>query len=94
MENQTLEFKVERIHKLDGNGATKAFCDISIANTFLIKGLRIVSGKEGLFVSMPSEQGKDGKWYDTVHPLSRSVRQQLEDIVLSAYEDRENDSEF
>ena len=80
-----LKLAVTRLHKLDGKGATKAFCDVSILDSIVINGLKVVEGKEGLFVSMPQEAGKDGKWYNTVIPLKREVKDQIERIVLEAY---------
>lgn len=80
-----LKIEVSRIHKLDGTGATKAFCDISVSDSLVINGLRVVEGREGLFVSMPREEGKDGKWYNTVIPLTREVKDEIEKIVLEAY---------
>ena len=77
---------VKRINKLDGTGTLKAFCDVTIAELFLIKGLRVVEGKNGLFVSMPRELGKDGNWYDTVIPLTEEARQQMSEVVLSAFQ--------
>ena len=59
--DKKLEFKVERIYKLEGDGNTKAFVDLVINDGLLIKGLRIVNGQKGLFVSMPREQGKDSR---------------------------------
>jgi stage V sporulation protein G len=81
-----LKLEVSRIHKLDGGGATKAFCDLSVFDSFVIKGLRVVEGEKGLFVSMPSEAGKDGKWYKTVLPLNKEVMNEIEKLVLEAYE--------
>ena len=78
--------KVERIHKLEGDGPTKAFCDLLVLETLLVKGLRVVQGKEGLFLSMPQQQGKDGKWYDTVAPGSKEVRKGLEKMVIDEYQ--------
>ena len=80
-----LKLEVSRIHKLDGSGSTKAFCDLSVLDSFVIKGLRIVEGEKGLFVSMPQEAGKDGKWYNTVIPLNRDVKNEIERLVLEAY---------
>lgn len=79
------EISVNRIHKLDGTGAVKAFVSISINDEITIKGLRVLDGKNGLFVTMPTEKGKDGKWYNTVLPLSVEVRDTIEKIVLEAY---------
>ena len=82
---EELKLAVTRLHKLDGSSATKAFCDISILDCLVINGLRVVAGKEGLFVSMPREEGKDGKWYNTVIPLKKEVKSEIEKVVLEAY---------
>ena len=81
-----LDFKVTRCYKLDGEGSLKAICDVAICNEFLVKGLRIINGKNGLFVGMPREQGKDGKWYDNILPLTVETRDSINKAVLSAYE--------
>ena len=81
-----VEIAVERIHKLEETGSLRAFCDVTLGQTVLVKGLRVVDGKNGLFVSMPREQGKDGNWYDTVIPLSKEARQQISEAVLTAYQ--------
>ncbi len=80
------DLSVKRINRCDGEGTLKAFCDLQVAESFLIKGLMVIKGKNGLFVSMPREQGKDGNWYDTVFPVSKEVRQQVSEAVLGAYQ--------
>jgi stage V sporulation protein G len=85
MATEDLKLAVTRIHKLEGEGATKAFCDISILDSIVINGLRVVQGKDGLFVSMPREAGKDGKYYNTVIPLRREVKDEIEKLVLETY---------
>jgi len=71
--------------KFEGEGVVKAFCDLAIGDQFLVKGLRVVEGKHGLFVSMPRQQGKDGKWYDSVRALTKDAKSELDRIVLEAY---------
>ena len=78
--------QVSRIFKVDGEQKLKAFVDVSLAG-FIIKGLRIVKGEKGLFLSMPRHQGKDGRWYNTVYPTSKELHQQLSELVLAAYEE-------
>lgn len=80
------EFAVSRIHRLDGDSKLKAFVDISLGD-LVVKGLRIVEGKEGLFVGMPRHQGKDGQWYDTVSATTKELKQELTELVLSAYKE-------
>lgn len=82
-----LDFKVTRLYKFDNDGATKAICDVSISDEFLVKGFRIIEGKEGLFVGMPRDKGKDGKWYNSVFPLTTAAREALEQALLAVYED-------
>ena len=77
---------VSRIHRLEGESKLKAFADISVAG-MVVKGFSVVNGSKGLFVSMPRHQGKDGKWYDTVYPETKELRQQLSEIVLAAYKE-------
>lgn len=81
------EIEVKRINPLDGEGALRAFCDVVVGGSFLVKGIRVVEGKKGVFVSMPQEMGKDGNWYDTVIPLTKEARQQISETVLAAYQD-------
>ena len=82
-ENQ--EVQVVRLYRLDGESKIKAFADVSIGS-FIIKGLKVLDGKNGLFLSMPREKSKDGKWYDTVFPVTKEARQSLSDLVLEAYQ--------
>lgn len=78
------QIQVSRIHKIDGDSKLKAFADVLLSGV-LVKGLRVVSGSNGLFVGMPRHQGKDGKWYDTVYPTTKEIKQELTDLVLTAY---------
>lgn len=83
-----LSFKVTRLHRIEGESSLKAFVDVALNESLLLKGLRIVQGKNGLFVSMPREKGKDERWYETVHPLSREIKLKISSIILSAYSDK------
>ena len=77
-------FEVARMHRLNGEGKAKAFCDITLSG-LVIKGFSVVDGKKGLFVGMPRQQGKDGKWYEIVSPLDEETRTALSEFILEAY---------
>ena len=85
MATETIEIKVLKVHRMDGENRIKAFVDISINDALLIKSLRIVQGKNGLFVSMPTEQGKNEKWYERVRCLNKDIREEIANTVLAAY---------
>ncbi len=74
-----------KIHRLPQGNRIKAFVDLGINDALLIKGVRVVEGRQGLFVSMPQEQGKNERWYDRVRCLNKEVRGLITQKVLEAY---------
>ncbi len=84
MEQAILDVKILKIHKLP-EGRVKAFVDLGINDVLLIKGIRVVDGKEGLFVSMPSELGKNDRWYERVRCLNKDFKTAISEKVLDAY---------
>lgn len=84
---EEMKLEIARLHKLEGDGATKAFFDLAIGDAFIVKGYRIIEGKDGLFVSAPRECGKDGKWYTVVIPLKREVKDEIERLAMEIYGD-------
>ena len=84
--SEVSEIKVVRLHRFDGDSKLKAFADVSIGD-FIIKGLRVVQGEKGLFISMPQEKAKDGKYYNTFSPATKEAREQLAETVLTAYQE-------
>ncbi|NQT06271.1 MAG: septation protein SpoVG family protein [Candidatus Omnitrophica bacterium] len=84
---QETKIEVVRIYRFQNGGSVKAFADIQFDEDYIVKGFKLVEGKEGLFVSMPSEPGKNGKWYNTFVPLSDEVKGRIASTVLNAYEE-------
>ena len=82
-----LDIEIANIYRLQSAGATKAFCDIVVSGMLLVKGLRIMEGKKGLFVKMPAKTGKDGKWYESIRPMNKEIRGALNDIIIKAFND-------
>lgn len=87
METNTLEIQVQRMYRFESDRPLKAFADIIVNDALLVKGIKVLEGKNGLFVSMPQEQAKDKKWYDSVRCLTQDVREQITEVVLSAYKE-------
>lgn len=80
------ELKVVRLYRFNGDSKLKAFVDVAIGD-FIVKGLRILQGKKGLFLGMPQEKAKDGNWYNAFYPVTKEARQNITEIVLAAYEE-------
>lgn len=68
-----------------GNSKTRAFIDLTLDDTLVIKGLTLVEGKEGLFLSFPSTKGKNEKYYNSVYSMDRDWLKQLQDACIKKY---------
>ena len=68
-----------------GNSKTKAFIDLTLDDTLVVKGLTLVEGKEGLFLSFPSTKGKNGKYYNTIYSLNKEWKELLQDACIEKY---------
>lgn len=79
-----MEITEVRIH-LRPESKLKAFATITFDNTFVVHNVKIISGKKGLVVSMPSRKVKDGSYKDVAHPINNEFRSKLEKAVLDAY---------
>ncbi len=64
----------------------KAFANVTFDNAFVVRGLKVISGRDGYFISMPSRRMKDGSHHDIAHPINNETRKMIEDAVLEAYE--------
>ena len=58
-----------RVNKnVEEDGKLKAYVDITFDESFVIHGLKIIEGQNGLFVAMPSRRMPNGEYKDIVHP--------------------------
>ncbi len=76
--------KIVDMRTFEGSTRTKAFFDLVTEEGITIKGFKIVDGSNGLFVSFPREQGKDGNWYDKVK-MPRELSDKLNEMALNEY---------
>ena len=76
--------KVE-IRPMRNEGNLKAFCSVVFDGVFIVHSVKIIQGKESLFVAMPSREGKNGQFRDTAHPIDNRFRVELEETVLEKY---------
>ncbi len=84
-----MDVEVADIRKITGDGNLKAFADVRVGGSLLIKGISVMKGKNGIFVSMPRKASKDGRWFDVLE-AEDSLKTEIEEKVLESY-DRETD---
>jgi len=75
--------KIERMNKGTW-GKLRAFFDVQTDEGFTIKGFKIVEGINGLFVSPPSQKGKDDEYYDTIF-IAPELREELNQVAIQHY---------
>jgi stage V sporulation protein G len=63
----------------------KAFVSIVFDQCFMVNDIKIIQGREGLFISMPSRKKKNGEFKDVAHPLNNETRRMIEEKVLGEY---------
>lgn len=81
-----MEISVTRFVRFENDGALQAFCDVSLGGVVLIKGIRVVEGRTGAFVTMPRQQSKASeKWFDCVALLDADMRNRMNELILEEY---------
>jgi stage V sporulation protein G len=71
--------------KLFEQDKLKAFATITIDDCLVVRGIKIIAGRKGLFVAMPNRRRPDFSFQDVAHPVTVKAREELEHIVLEAY---------
>ncbi len=64
----------------------RAFVSITIDNCFVVRGIKVIEGPNGLFVSMPSRKTSKGTFQDIAHPIREEIRLKMEKIILDAFQ--------
>jgi stage V sporulation protein G len=64
----------------------RGFANVTFDNAFVVRGMKIISGTKGFFVSMPSRKRPDETYQDIAHPINNETRRMIESAVLDAYE--------
>ena len=68
------------------NDRLKAFATMTLNNSFVVRGLKVIQGTNGVFVAMPSRRRPDGQFQDIAHPINNETRRWMEEIVLAEYQ--------
>jgi stage V sporulation protein G len=63
----------------------KAYATITFDHVFIIRDLKIIKGKKGLFIEMPNKRNKKGILMDVVQPLNQHMRHIIQQKVIEKY---------
>ena len=79
-----------KLKGLEDKGKLKAIGSITLDDAFVVTGVSVFEGPNGLFVALPSVKGSDGKYHDSAYPLSKELRDEISRTVMGEYR-RERD---
>ena len=78
-----IDIRVYPINEPKGN--TLAFASVGVEDMVAIRGIRVVDGEKGLFVTMPQSKDKEGDYHDVAFPLSGDLRKEISKAILDEY---------
>jgi len=70
----------------DNNEKLKAVVSITIDDELVVHDIKVINGKNGYFLSMPSRKTNEGEFKDIVHPIKTEVRDMLKEKIIAEYE--------
>ena len=76
-----------RVRKVAKEGKMKAVVSITIDDEFVVHDIKVIEGEKGLFIAMPSRKATDGEYRDIAHPINSSTRTEIQNIILTKYEE-------
>ncbi|MFA5467698.1 MAG: septation regulator SpoVG [Sphaerochaetaceae bacterium] len=80
-----MEITDVRVRRITSEGKLRAYATITFDNQFVVHNLKVIDGKSGLFVAMPSRKTKNGEFKDVAHPISSDFRATMQEAILEAY---------
>lgn len=72
--------------RLQDEECLKAIVNVTLDDEFVVRGMKIIHGPNGFFVSMPSRKRDDGTHRDICHPINAESRELFERAILNAYQ--------
>lgn len=74
-----------RIRKVMGEEKLRAYVTITFDDCFVVHNVKIIEGKDGLFVAMPSKKTANGEYKDVAHPINPEFRAEIQNKILDEY---------
>lgn len=75
-----------RVRKINKEGKMRAVVSVTFDDAFAVHDIKVIEGDKGLFIAMPSKKSNDGEFRDICHPITSGMRDELQKMILDAYE--------
>ncbi|WP_319476972.1 septation regulator SpoVG [Marispirochaeta aestuarii] len=74
-----------RIRRVEADGKLKAYVTVTFDDSFVVHNVKVIEGKNGAFIAMPSRKTKTGEYKDVAHPINSDFRGKLQERILEEY---------
>jgi stage V sporulation protein G len=85
-EGGAMEITDIRVRKVTGGGKPKAYVTVTFDDCFVVHNIKIIEGKTGVFIAMPSRKTRAGEYKDVAHPIHPEFRAELQKRILDKYD--------
>ena len=75
-----------RVRKVAGEGKLKAYVTVTFDDCFVVHNVKIIEGKTGVFIAMPSRKTRSGDYKDVAHPIHPEFRMEMQQKILDKYD--------
>ncbi len=75
-----------RIRKVATEGKLKAYVTVTFDDCFVVHNVKIIEGKSGIFIAMPSRKTRAGEYKDVAHPIHPEFRSELQRKIIDVYD--------
>ena len=82
-----MEITDVRVRKIAQSGKMKAVVSITLDSEFVVHDIKVIEGEKGLFIAMPSRKTAEGEYRDIAHPIHAEARRQVEEAILTKYQE-------
>ncbi|MDR0539969.1 MAG: septation regulator SpoVG [Spirochaetaceae bacterium] len=78
-----------RVRRVTGEGRLKAYVTLTFDSCFVVHNVKVIEGKDGLIVAMPSRKTRSGEYRDVAHPTNGDFRAVVHEKVIEKYNSTE-----
>lgn len=75
-----------RIRKISSENKMKAIVSVTFDGELVVHDIKVIEGKTGLFIAMPSRKTPTGEFKDITHPINTETREKIQKAILDEYE--------
>ena len=81
-----MEITSVNVRKIEKEGTkVVAVASVLFDDVFAVHDIRLLEGKNGLFIAMPSRKLSNGSYKDVAHPINQEFRLILEQKIKEKY---------